>query len=95
MRVLSERRLAVELGALASTPRVVAGGNYATPWRALPVRDGPVTSFQHSFIVSDQGTAVIWGHDASGQAEQIISQVAHPSVREGLRLAGRDLGLRV
>ena len=46
-------------------------------------------------IVSDQGTAVIWGHDASGQAEQIISQVAHPSVREGLRQAGRDLGLRV
>jgi hypothetical protein len=33
MRVLSERRLAVELGALAGTPRVVAGGNYATPWR--------------------------------------------------------------
>jgi acyl-CoA hydrolase len=54
-----------------------------------------VTSFQHSFIVSEQGTAVIWGHDASGQAGQIISQVAHPSVREELRLAGRDLGLRV
>ena len=42
MRVLSERRLAVELGALASTPRVVAGGNYATPWRALSVLDGTV-----------------------------------------------------
>jgi hypothetical protein len=39
MRVLSERRLAVELGALAGTPRVVAGGNYATPWRALSVLD--------------------------------------------------------
>jgi acyl-CoA hydrolase len=61
----------------------------------VPRLDGPVTSFQHSFIVSEQGTAVIWGHDASGQAEQIISQVAHPSVRDELRQAGRDLGLRV
>jgi len=61
----------------------------------VPRLDGPVTSFQHSFIVSERGTAVIWGHDASGQAEQIISQVAHPSVREELRRAGRDLGLRV
>jgi acyl-CoA hydrolase len=61
----------------------------------VPRLDGPVTSFQHSYIVSEQGTAAIWGHDASGQAEQIISQVAHPSVRERLRQAGRDLGLRV
>src|SRR5579863_6930862 len=43
--------------------------------------DGPVTSFQHSYIVSEQGTAVIWGHDASGQAEQLIGQVAHPAAR--------------
>ena len=61
----------------------------------VPRLDGPVTSFQHSYIVSEQGTAVIWGHDASGQAQQIIGQVAHPSVREELRQAGRDLGLRV
>jgi hypothetical protein len=38
---------------------------------------------------------VIRGHDASGQAEQIVSQVAHPSVRDELRQAGRDLGLRL
>ena len=61
----------------------------------VPRLDGPVTSFQHSYIVSEQGTAVIWGHDASGQAEQIISRVAHPSVREELRQAGQELGLRV
>jgi acyl-CoA hydrolase len=61
----------------------------------VPRLAGPVTSFQHSFIVSDQGTAAIWGHDASAQAEQIIAQVAHPSVRDGLREAGRDLGFRV
>jgi hypothetical protein len=46
MRVLSERRLAVELGALAGTPRIVAGGNYATPWRALSVLDGTVARYR-------------------------------------------------
>ena len=61
----------------------------------VPRLTGPVTSFQHSFIVSEQGTATIWGHDASAQAEQIISQVAHPRVRDELREAGRELGFRV
>ena len=61
----------------------------------VPRLDGPVTSFQHSFIVSDQGTARIWGHDASAQAGQIISQVAHPRARDGLREAGRALGFRI
>jgi len=61
----------------------------------VPRLDGPVTSFQHSYIVSEQGTAAIWGHDLSGQAGQIISQVAHPSVREELREAGRGLGLSI
>jgi len=54
-----------------------------------------VPSFQHSFIVSDQGQAAIWGHDASAQAGQIIAHVAHPSVRPELREAGRRLGFRV
>ncbi len=61
----------------------------------VPRLAGPVTSFQHSFIVSEQGTAAIWGHDASAQAEQVITQAAHPSVRDSLRQAGRDLGFRV
>jgi acyl-CoA hydrolase len=61
----------------------------------VPRLTGPVTSFQHSFIVSDQGTAAIWGHDASAQAEQIITQVAHPRARDELREAGRALGFRV
>jgi acyl-CoA hydrolase len=59
----------------------------------VPRIDGPATSFQHSFIVSEQGAAVIWGYDALGQAEQVIDHVAHPSVREQLRAAGRSLGL--
>lgn len=58
----------------------------------IPRLAGPVTSFQHSFIVSEQGTATIWGQDAATQAQQIVDRVAHPDAREGLRLAGRDLG---
>jgi acyl-CoA hydrolase len=61
----------------------------------VPRLAGPVTSFQHSFIVSEQGTAAIWGHDAATQAEQIIDQVAHPSVRDELRQAGHDLGFHL
>ncbi len=56
--------------------------------------DGPVTSFQHSYIVSEQGTATIWGRDMDEQAGQIIEHVAHPAVRQQLRAAGRALGLR-
>jgi acyl-CoA hydrolase len=61
----------------------------------VPRLAGPVTSFQHSFIVSDQGTAAVWGHDAVAQAEAIITRVAHPSARDELRVAGRELGFRL
>jgi len=58
----------------------------------VPRLAGPVTSFQHSFIVSEHGTATIWGNDASEQARQIVDHVAHPDVREDLRARGRELG---
>lgn len=61
----------------------------------VPRLAGPVTSFQHRYFVSDQGTAVIWGNDASEQASQIISHVAHPSARDALREAGRTLGFHL
>jgi acyl-CoA hydrolase len=61
----------------------------------VPRLAGPVTSFQHSFIVSEQGTAAIWGRDAATQAGQIIDQVAHPSARDELWQAGRELGFRL
>jgi acyl-CoA hydrolase len=61
----------------------------------VPQLTGPVTSFQHSFIISEQGTAAIWGHDSSAQAQQIIDQVAHPAVRSELRAIGQHLGLRL
>jgi hypothetical protein len=61
----------------------------------VPQLTDSVTSFQHSFIVSEQGTAAVWGHDAVTQAGQIIDQVAHPSARDALREAGRGLGFRL
>ncbi|TDV42556.1 acetyl-CoA hydrolase/transferase family protein [Actinophytocola oryzae] len=58
----------------------------------VPRLSGPVTSFQHTFIVSEQGTATVWGHDAGDQARQIIDNVAHPSARDELRAAAGQLG---
>jgi acyl-CoA hydrolase len=61
----------------------------------VPRLAGPVTSFPHSYFVSEQGTATIWGNDASEQATQIITEVAHPAARDELREAGRGLGFRL
>jgi acyl-CoA hydrolase len=58
----------------------------------VPRLTGPVTSFQHSYIVSEQGTATVWGHDDADQAQQIIDHVAHPDARDELRHAARQLG---
>ncbi|HYQ68998.1 acetyl-CoA hydrolase/transferase family protein [Actinophytocola sp.] len=58
----------------------------------VPRLDGPVTSFQHSYIVSERGTATIWGRDVTEQAQQILDRVAHPDARDELREAGRRLG---
>ena len=59
----------------------------------VPVLGTPVTSFQHGFVVSEQGAAAVWGSPQDDQARLIVDRVAHPSVREELREAGRGLGL--
>ncbi|WP_026405273.1 acetyl-CoA hydrolase/transferase family protein [Actinomadura rifamycini] len=59
----------------------------------IPRLSGPVTSFQHSYIVSEQGTATIWGNDATTQAREIVDNVAHPDARDELRHQGRLFGL--
>src|SRR6201981_3655769 len=56
MRVLSERQLAIVLGALAGAPRVVAGGNFATPWRTLAVLDGTVARYRLFMLNAQPGT---------------------------------------
>jgi acyl-CoA hydrolase len=59
----------------------------------VPLLSGPVTSFQHSAIVTEQGHAQIWGRSLVDQAQQILDHAAHPQARDGLRAAGRRLGL--
>ncbi len=53
----------------------------------------PVTSFQASAIVTEQGTAEVWGHSERAQAAHLIEHAAHPDVRAELWEDARDLGL--
>ena len=64
MRLLSERQLAIALGPLPDTPRVVAGGNFATPWRALSVLDGSVTRYRLFALNAPAGNAGPGGRNA-------------------------------
>ena len=60
----------------------------------VPMVDEPITSFQMSAIVTEQGLATVFGNDQCEQARQIIEHAAHPSVREELREEAVALGLR-
>jgi acyl-CoA hydrolase len=86
------------VGALHSTggQAIIALGSWhrrADVSTVVPLLSGPVTSFQHSAIVTEQGTAHVWGRSATEQAQQILDHAAHPDARDGLREAGRRLGL--
>jgi acyl-CoA hydrolase len=59
----------------------------------VPLVDEPVTSFQHSAVVTEQGVAKIAGLDERTQASNLIEHAAHPEVREELREEARALGL--
>ena len=55
--------------------------------------DEPVTSFQHTAVVTEQGVAEIFGHDERAQARRLIEHAAHPRVRDELLGRGAALGL--
>jgi acyl-CoA hydrolase len=59
----------------------------------VPMVDEPVTSFQQSAIVTENGVAELWGYDQQSQARHIIRDAAHPDVREELWEEARHLGL--
>jgi acyl-CoA hydrolase len=59
----------------------------------VPLVDEPVTSFQHTAVVTEQGVAEMFGHDERSQAAQLIERVAHPRVREELWEEAAALGL--
>jgi acyl-CoA hydrolase len=54
---------------------------------------GPVTSFQHSALVTEHGCATIFGRSQRAQAQLIIDEIAHPDVQEELRIAAKEIGL--
>ncbi|HET9172711.1 MAG TPA: acetyl-CoA hydrolase/transferase C-terminal domain-containing protein [Actinospica sp.] len=53
----------------------------------------PVTSFQHSAIVTEHGCAELVGHAQREQARNLIAHAAHPDARERLREQAAMLGL--
>ena len=59
----------------------------------VPLVSAPVTSFQMTAVVTEQGTADILGHDQERQAANLISQAAHPAARDDLWRAAESLGL--
>lgn len=59
----------------------------------VPLIEEPVTSFQMSAVVTEQGTAEILGRDQEEQAANLITHAAHPSVRDELWEEADALGL--
>jgi acyl-CoA hydrolase len=59
----------------------------------VPLVDEPVTSFQHTAVVTEQGVAEIFGSDERRQARQLVENAAHPRVRDELREEAAALGL--
>jgi acyl-CoA hydrolase len=59
----------------------------------VPMVEEPLTSFQPSAVVTEQGVAELFGHTERRQAEHLVEQAAHPDVREELREEGYALGL--
>lgn len=55
--------------------------------------EGPVTSFQHTAVITENGTAEIMGWDTKAQARHLIEHAAHPSVRAELWEDAVELGL--
>jgi acyl-CoA hydrolase len=59
----------------------------------VPRLSDPVTSFQHSAVITEQGCANIFGRSQRAQAELIIDHAAHPDARGELREHAAALGM--
>lgn len=51
------------------------------------------TSFQHSFVVTEQGAAACFGRTQSEQALNLITHAAHPNAKEELVAKASEFGL--
>ncbi|MGB7100485.1 MAG: acetyl-CoA hydrolase/transferase C-terminal domain-containing protein [Xanthobacteraceae bacterium] len=59
----------------------------------VPRLTDPVTSFQHSAVITEQGCAHIFGRSQRAQAQLIIEHAAHPDAREELHEHAAALGM--
>jgi acyl-CoA hydrolase len=59
----------------------------------VPLAAEPVTSFQHTAVVTEQGVADLFGWDERAQARHLIDRAAHPRVRAELWEEAAELGL--
>jgi acyl-CoA hydrolase len=59
----------------------------------VPLLDEPVSSFQQTAVVTEQGVARLWGYDEKTQARHLIEHAAHPRVRAELWEEAGGLGL--
>ena len=59
----------------------------------IPKLIEPVTSFQHSYVVTEHGAALCAGESQEQQARNIITFAAHPNARDELTNAAHDLGI--
>jgi acyl-CoA hydrolase len=59
----------------------------------VPKISSNITSFQHSYVVTEQGVASCFGKSQNEQATNLIEQAAHPNAKEGLRESARKLNL--
>ncbi len=59
----------------------------------VPLLDEPVTSYQHTAVVTEQGVAWMRGRSEKEQAANLIREAAHPQVREELWEEAYALGL--
>ncbi len=53
----------------------------------------PVTSFEHSAVVTENGIATMFGRSQRERVTNMIERAAHPSVRDELREAAGTMGL--
>jgi acyl-CoA hydrolase len=59
----------------------------------VPRLTEPVTSFQHSYVVTEQGSAAVVGLSERAQARSLIERAAHPDARAALWEAAGAQGL--
>ena len=59
----------------------------------VPALDGPASSFQHSWVVTEQGAAAVTSEPLERQVRNLIGQAAHPDARAALEQAAAERGL--